>query len=202
MITKTSLLRIGFATAVLSLFAACGALEKEPAQKALATVEQAIGSINKDDVNKYLPGGLDEINGSFAALKGAFEKGEYKAVIEGVPALTSKVTALTDKLAEAKEVAEAKVKELTAKWSSLTGELPATIESISVKLVELGKSKLPKGVTKESVDAAKTGLTSLKDGWNAASTAFSGGKIEEAVAQADSLKAKAAEIAKSLGIAK
>jgi hypothetical protein len=177
-------------------------MQKEPAEKALAAVESAVGAINKEDVQKYLPGGLTDIESTLSTLKSSLASGDYKAVIAGAPALTAKVTELTGKLAEAKTAAEAKLKELTEKWTSLSSELPVTLQSIAAKVAELSKGKLPKGVTKETVESAKSGLAGLQQNWTDATSAFTGGKVQDALTQAEQIKTKAGEIMTSLGMSK
>ncbi len=196
----TSYLRLSALLVMATVLTACGAMQKEPAEKALAAVESAVGSINKDDVEKYLPGGLNDIDSSLASLKTSLTSGDYKAVIAGAPALTAKVSELTGKLAEAKAAAEAKLQELAGKWTSLSSELPGMLQAISGKVAELSKGKLPKGMSKEAVESAKTGLAGLQLSWTDASAAFTGGDMEGAVGKAEEIKGKAAEIMTSLGL--
>jgi hypothetical protein len=59
---------------------------------------------------------------------------------------------------------------------------------------------LPKGVSKDGLAAAKTGLASMKTVWSDASNAAAAGDFTAAVAKAQAMKAQAADIMKSLGM--
>src|SRR5207249_10698159 len=58
---------------------------------------------------------------------------------------------------------------------------------------------LPKGVTKEGLAAAKSGLDSLKSQWAEATSAATSGDYITAMAKAEGVKTKAAEMMRSLG---
>jgi hypothetical protein len=73
------------------------------------------------------------------------------------------------------------------------------VDEIAKRVETLSKTKhLPKGVTKDTLAAAKTGLDSLKSTWADAANASSSGDYTTAMAKAQSVKDKAAQIMKSL----
>jgi ribosomal protein L14E/L6E/L27E len=73
------------------------------------------------------------------------------------------------------------------------------VEEIAKRVEALSKTKkLPRGVSKDAVAAARTGLDSLKSTWADATNASSSGDYTTAMAKAEAVKDKAAAIMKSL----
>ena len=79
--------------------------------------------------------------------------------------------------------------------------MPKTIDAIESRVADLSKSQqLPKGVSKSSLAAAKSGMDSLKSMWSEASNASGSGDFSTAVSKAQAAKDKAAQIMRSLGM--
>lgn len=73
------------------------------------------------------------------------------------------------------------------------------VEEIARRVETLSRTKkLPRGVTKDSLAAAKTAVDSMKSSWADAANASSSGDYTTAMAKAEAVKSKAAEIMKSL----
>ena len=74
------------------------------------------------------------------------------------------------------------------------------VDDLAKRVEALSKGKLPKGVTKDAVAAAKSGLDSLKSTWGDATNASASGDYTTAMAKAQAVKDKATELMKSLGM--
>ena len=84
---------------------------KEPADVAIKAAETAVNA-TKAEAARIVPDQVKALDVSLAAAKEKFAKGDYKAALEEVTALTGKVN---DVLAAAK----AKKEEMTKKWMDL-----------------------------------------------------------------------------------
>jgi muramoyltetrapeptide carboxypeptidase LdcA involved in peptidoglycan recycling len=191
-------MKFKFVTALLAtlVLAAC-ANQMEPAQKALAEVESALQAVSAD-ASKYIPDQLGPVQQRLTELKAAFDKKDYKAVLAGAPALLTDAKALADSAAAKKTEF---TNQLNADWTSMSGSLPQAVAAIESRLGILSKSrKLPDGITKDTLATAQAGLDEAKSNWTAATAAFGAGNVEEAVAKASSVKARAEEIMSALGM--
>jgi hypothetical protein len=176
--------------------AAC-ASQMEPARKMLADVEAAVTAAGAD-AQQYVPEQAAAVQAKLAELKAAFDRRDYKAVIAGAPALLNEAKGLADAAAaKKKEVLEA----LGAEWTRLAAQVPQSISAVEARLAALAKErKLPPGVTKDGVAAAKSGLADAEAAWNSAKSAFGEGKVQAALDQAKSVEARLAEVAAKLGL--
>ena len=175
--------------------AACTNLQ-EPAKKVLADAETAIAATSAD-AEKYVPEQYATVTQKLTDMKAAFDKQDYKTIVSGGPGLLADVKALAEAAAAKKaEVLEA----LNKQWTSLATDLPAAVASIEAKLATFKKThKLPKGVTKDAVAGATSGVAEVKSAWTEATAAFGSGNIQGAIDKAKAVKAKAEEIAAKLG---
>jgi len=174
--------------------------QKGPAEQAVAGAETALAAV-RDDAQKYVPDRLQAVDAQLAALKDNLAKGDYRAALTGAPTVNSAIRSLKD-AAEAKKVdvgaALARAKDA---WGPLSTEVLRVVDETEKRVTALSKSHhLPKGVTKDRLAAAKSGVDSLKSMWNEASSASASGDFTTAVAKAQAVRDKAAEIMKSLGM--
>ncbi|MBK6672940.1 MAG: hypothetical protein IPG49_05420 [Proteobacteria bacterium] len=185
----------GALVASLLVLAACAG-QKGPATTAMTAAESALATI-KDDAAKYLPEELKGTEGTLASLKNSLEKGDYRAVLAGAPALMSNLDSLKAQVGAKLEEAKA----ATAEWAGYATDLPKMVEAIQSRVTTLSSSKkLPKGLDAAAVDTAKSGLASMQSTWADASAAFTGGNAIDAVAKAKAVKAKGEEVLKLLGM--
>jgi hypothetical protein len=186
------------AVLVAGLALAACASQQEPAKKLLSDVEAAITAAGAD-AQQYVPEQVAAANQKLGDLKAAFDKQDYQTVITGGPALLAEAKGLADAAAaKKKETLEA----LNSKWTALSASVPQQVAAIEARLATIAKTKkLPKGVTKDGVAAAKAGLGELQSGWSEATAAFGSGNVQAALDKAKGVKAKADEIAAALGVA-
>ncbi len=173
------------------LVASCS--DKGPADTALKAADQAVSSV-QGEAAKYAPDQFKSLSDSLAAAKDSFQKGDYTAAFNAAQAIPAKAT-------EVAQAARAKKGELTKSWADLSAAVPGLVEQVKAKLGSLEKmKKLPKGLDKAKVDEAKTAFEGVSKTWGDASDAFKAGKLADAVAKANDVKARVGDIAKSLGI--
>jgi len=186
--------------ALAAVFVVGCANQKAPAEQAVAGAETALAAV-RDDAQKYVPDQLQAVDSQLAALKDSLTKGDYKAVLTGAPTLNSAISSLKDAADAKKADAEAALAKAKDAWGPLNAEVPKMVEAIQSRITALSKSHhLPKGVTKDGLAAAKSGVDSLKSMWGEASNASASGDFTTAVSKAQAVKDKAAEIMKSLGL--
>ena len=187
------------ATLAAVLVVGC-ANQKAPAEQAVAGAETALAAV-RDDAQKYVPDQLQAVDSQLAALKDSLTKGDYKSVLTGAPTLNSAISSLKDAAEAKKADAEAALAKAKDAWGPLSAEVPKMVDAIQSRVTALSKSHhLPKGVTKDGLASAKSGVDSLKSMWSDASNASASGDFTTAVSKAQAAKDKAAEITKSLGM--
>jgi hypothetical protein len=177
------------------LVTGCGKMKNEATQ-ALTTLETSVSGL-KEEGMKYAPIAYQGVESTLATLKDSLAKEDYKSVLAGTPELTKAVDSLKTAIASGKEQFEA----ATAEWGSLAADVPKMVEAIQSRVDILSSSKkLPKNISQEAFDGAKSGLDSMKSMWSEATAAATDGKPGEAVEKAKAVKAKGAEVLANLGM--
>jgi hypothetical protein len=176
------------------------ASQKEPAEKALAQVESAVAAL-KEEAAKFAPEALKSVESTIAVAREKFAKGDYKAVLADAGALNSAVSELKETVEQKKAEAEVALARATEEWNSLSADVPKMVEAIQSRVDILGKSrKLPKNVSQEAFDAAKSGLETMKTSWSQATAAFASGDTVTAAAMANTVKQQGTEVLQLLGM--
>jgi hypothetical protein len=179
--------------ALLLSVIACGDGGKAAADAAIAASQSAFDSA-KVEAAKYAPDQVAEIDRALAAIKDVAAKGSYTQAIADAQGMASRIAALG-------EAAAAKKAALATQWTALSGGLPGVVDAIKSRVDMLSASRrLPAGLTADALAAAKTGLATLTQAWTDATAAFSSGDVMGAVAKAQTVKAKAAEVMQTLGM--
>ncbi len=174
--------------------------QKGPAEQAIAGAESALGAI-RDTAQKYVPDQLAQVDTQLASLKDAFGKCDYKTVVAGAPALTASINSLKEAAAAKASEAEAAMAKAKEEWASVSTDLPKMVAALQSRVDMLSKSHhLPAGVTKDTLASAKSGLDTIKSGWNEATAAATSGDFTTAMGKATRIKDQATELMKSLGM--
>ena len=177
---------------VSALVAGC-ASDKGPAEAALRAAEEAITAA-KGEAARYVPEQAKALETALAAAKDKLAKGDYRAALTEAQALPGKAKELA-------AAAAAKKAELTKAWEGVSAGMPRVVDAIKSRVDVLSQAKtLPATMTADKLGAAKTGLAELTQSWTAASEAFKGGNVPDALAKATAMKAKAAEVLGILGM--
>lgn len=183
------------ALAAVTLLVTGCARQKDDATKALTAIETSVASL-KEEGMKYAPVAYQGVESTLAMLKDSLAKEDYKAVLAGTPELNKAVDSLKTAIASGKEQFTA----ATAEWSSISTDVPKMVEAIQSRVDILSSSKkLPKNVSKDGLESAKSGLEWMKSTW-AEATAAAADKPAEAVEKAKAVKAKGAEVLAALGM--
>jgi hypothetical protein len=181
------------------LIVAC-ANQKAPAEQAIANAESALSAI-RDMAQKYVPDQVQAVQSQLDALKDSLTKGDYKAVVDGAPALMTAIGSLKDAATAKQAEVEAAAAKAKDAWGSLGTDVPKMVDAIQSRVDILSKSRhLPKGVTKDSLSAAQSGLASMKSAWSDASSAATSGDYATAASKAQAVKDQATQIMQSLGM--
>ena len=183
---------LGAVVVVLALAAACSS-QKDPADAAIKSAQSAYDAVSAQ-AQKYVPDQARSIQSSLTAAQDAFAKGDYQAALTQAQALPAQITALGSAIS-------AKKAELTTAWNGMSAGLPKMVDALKSRVEILTKSKgLPKGVTKDAVDGAKSGLAAVTQEWSDASAAATGGDLATAVSKANDVKTKVVAMMRSLNM--
>jgi ribonuclease D len=183
---------LGVAVLVGVLIMGC-ATDKGPAEAALAAAETAVNAAVAE-ASKYVPDQAKSLQAGLATVKEKFSKGDYAAA-------TSEATALAAKAKDVASAAAAKKTELTQTWESMSAGMPKVVEAIKGRVDTLSQSKkLPANMTADKLATAKSGLGEITQQWTAATEAYKGGSLTDAITKGTAVKAKAAEVLTLLGM--
>jgi len=187
--------------AVLAALAIAGcASQKGPAEQAVASAESALASV-RDMAQKYAPEQLGGVEAQLQSLKDSLAQGDYKGVLAAAPALTTAISSLKDTATAKQAEAEAALAKAKDAWGPMSADVPKMVDAIQSRVDILSKSHhLPKGVTKDSLQAAESGLSSMKSAWSDASNAASSGDFTTAMSKGQAVKDQATQIMQSLGM--
>jgi hypothetical protein len=129
-------------------------------------------------------------------MKSELADSDYKGVIAEVPGFNAQMKSLQEAVVSRRAVAAAAQNE----WDTLNVEVPKAVEAIQVRVDSLAGSRLPKEVTRENFEAAKTDLAAIKATWAEASAAATAGNTIEAADKGRTVATKADEIKSELGM--
>jgi predicted nucleic acid-binding Zn-ribbon protein len=181
--------------AAVGIVAAGCSSKEEPAKAAVASAETALAQV-RDDAARYAPEQLQAVDARVEGLKTSLAREEYKEVLAATPAVRTEVAALHDVVvARQTQVAAA-----TNEWESLKEEVPQLVKDIEVRVDALTGIRLPRDVSKENFEAAKSDLASIKSQWEEATAAFGAGDATAAADKGREVKSKAEEIKGKLAI--
>jgi hypothetical protein len=181
------------------LIAAC-ANQRGPAEQAVTAAESALTNI-RDMANRYAPDQLQAVDAQLNGVKDSLAKGDYKGVLAAMPALNTAISNLKDTATANQQQAEAASAKAKDAWGPLSSDVPKMVDAISSRVDILSKSHhLPKGVTKDTLAAAKSGLDSMKSAWSDASNAATSGDYTTAVSKGQAVRDQASQIMQSLGM--
>jgi hypothetical protein len=193
MLSRKRIGRLFLVSAALFVMASCTG-QKEPAQRLIAEIQATITAAS-GEAAKYIPGELEDVETKFAALKTAFDRKDYPAVVTGATAVLGAAQSLaTDAAAKKDEL----LKALNDKWTALAGSVPGYMTALQNRLDFLAKKVNKKAAAGIDLDAAKAGLTDAMSLWSKAQAAFAGGNMDEAVSTAQSVKAKVEAVAAAM----
>lgn len=179
--------------AAAMLVVGCGS--RSTAQSVIGQAEGAVGQV-REEAAITAPAELKTAEGTLAKMKASFEERDYKDVVAVVPQFNTELDALKAAVTSNQAVAAA----ATQEWTTLNAEVPPSIEAIQARVDSLKPAALPRDVTKEELETAKTELETLKTTWAEATAAAQAGHPVEAADKGRVVQAKAEELKNSLGM--
>jgi len=179
------------------LITACTNKYEQPAKDALASAEKSLTEA-RDEAKEFAQDELAQAEEAYARMKARYENKEYKDVAgDEASAFNQKMTALKDMVV----VRKTQITTATKQWEeSLSVEVPKKIEAIETRFKALKPNRLPKDVTKEAYESAKTSIETLKAEWAAAQAAHAEGRAIEATEKARAVQARAQEVSQQLAM--
>ena len=183
-----------FAFAALIGLAGC-ASQKEPAEKALASLEETLKA-SGPEVQQQLPDRYAEIETKVAAVRASMEQKDYGDVVTGA-------AEATDALKRA--VADSRVHRAQARaamedeWNALLKSMPPMIEAIDKKIAAQG-SKPPKGMEKDAWKQLVASYDAARDAWGATAAGMRKETFEASVKAGRDAKVTIAGIMETLGL--
>ncbi|MEO7773352.1 MAG: hypothetical protein ABIT36_09240 [Steroidobacteraceae bacterium] len=179
--------------AALVVVAGCAG-QKEPAEKALASVESSLAEV-KDDAVKFAKDQYDAVEAKIVDLRAKIEKKEYKEVVVAAPEVSRDVGSLKETVAAKKVEWETAAAAATEKWNAMGAEFPKLVAALQAKVDANAKRSRDKSPSGDSLM-----LDTVKNLWADATNLFTSGDASAAVAKADEARMKAEELATKLKV--
>jgi hypothetical protein len=176
------------------IMAGCGG-SRGTAQSVIGQADGALTSA-KEEAAVIAPEELKAAEATVAHMKQSFDARDYKVVIAEVPKFNDQLRTLKEAVAS-KQTAEAAA---AVEWSTLNEQVPKSVEEVQARVDSLKPAALPKDVTKEELETAKTELAAAKTTWEEATAAASAGHTSEAAEKGRTVLAKVEELKNSLGM--
>ncbi|HYX73122.1 MAG TPA: hypothetical protein VE819_00365 [Steroidobacteraceae bacterium] len=187
------------ATLAAVLLAACQN-QRAPAEQAVAAAESSLTNI-RDAASHYAPDQLQAVDAQLNSVKDSLSKGDYKGVLAAIPALNTAINSLRDTATAKQQEAAAANDKAKDAWGPMSTDVPKMVDALQSRVDILSKSHhLPKGVTKDSLTAAKTAVDSMKSAWSDASNAATSGDYATAVSKGQAVRDQASQVMHSLGM--
>ena len=179
---------------VVGMFmASCSSGKKTAATVAIQAAEDAYNAA-KIELMKYVPEQAKGVEDAISGAKASLDKHAYEEALAAAKAVPDKVTELT-------AAAAAKKVELTKSWQENSGGISKMLQTIRGKLTLWSIPKeMPRNLNKTKIKAARIGYEEAAAKWEEAKNAFAHGNLPNATAKADTVREKAVEIMRTLGI--
>jgi len=183
-----------FALAACIGLAGC-ASQKEPAEKALAAIEETLKT-SGEEIRQYLPDRATEIEAKVAELRASMEQKSYGDVVTGAATVTEDLKrAIADsRVARAKNRAA-----MEREWNELIESMPKLIESIDKKIAVQG-SKPPKGMEKDAWKQLVESYDAARNAWSATAAGMKRETFEASVKAGRDAKVTISGIGDQLGL--
>ena len=186
----------GIAAAAFAVVIAAGcASQQGKANKAITVADSALQSVSAD-AQAYVPDQYKALTDELATARTDLDAKNYADALTKAGEVSTKVGELPAAIETAKT-------QLAASWQTMSDSVPTMVKALQARVDELSKARrLPTGVDKAQLDAAKGSLSQLTASWTQAEDAYKNGKLAEAVAMASDVKGKAGETMSTLGMKK
>ncbi len=171
---------------------------KEPAAAALADANAALQKV-APEATQYAPTEYAALNEQVTAMKAAFDRQDYQAVLNTVRKLAPSLHMLAETVSARKREAGIALKE---QWVGLLRDAPTALSAAASRVADLNKThRLPKGVSKDTLAGAGAVVDAAKQDWSEAQSAHQAGNLQDAVAKGKAAQEKLGALMTSLGTA-
>jgi len=193
--TKGSKAFLGAALAALLLGLAGCASQKEPAEQAMAALEQKFQESGAE-IQKYLPERHAELSNSIAGLRDAMTQEDYGDVVKGAAEAQANLKrAIADsRVARAQSIAA-----MESEWDELVKTMPQMIAAMDKK-ISSQRGRPPEGMTRDGWKQTIADYDAARDAWTKAASEMTRANFEQSVLAARDAKAKIAGMMESLGV--
>ena len=179
--------------AAAMMIAGCGS--RSTAQNVVGQADGAVSKL-REEAAVIAPDELKVTESTLAHMKSNFDDRNYKVVVADVPKFNEQMKTLEDAIASKQTAAAAAQTE----WATLNEEVPKAVEEVQARVDSLKPNALPKDVTQDELDTAKTELEAAKATWADAIAAATAGNPVEATDKARIVAAKVEELKNTLGM--
>lgn len=179
--------------AAITLIAGCES--KGDAQFVLSQAQAAMEK-TRSEAAVTNPEELKPVEATLAHMQQSFDKHDYKAVKADVPQFNDQYKTL----AAAMDAKQAENAATIQEWANLNTEVPKSVDAVQARVDTLKPNALPKGVTKQGLETAKTDLEAAKVTWAEATKAADAGNPAEARDKARIVQAKMEELKTTLAM--
>jgi chromosome segregation ATPase len=179
--------------AAAMMIAGCGS--RSTAQNVVGQADGAVSKL-REEAAVIAPDELKVTESTLAHMKSNFDDRNYKVVVADVPKFNEQMKTLEDAIASKQTAAAAAQTE----WATLNEEVPKAVEEVQARVDSLKPNALPKDVTQDELDTAKTELEAAKATWAEAIAASTAGNPVEATDKARIVAAKVEELKNTLGM--
>lgn len=186
-------LTAAFAALLLAL-AGC-ASQKEPAEQAMAALEQKFQESGAE-IQKYLPERHAELSKSIADLRDAMAQEDYGDVVTGAGAAQA---SLKRAIADSRVARAQSIAAMESEWDELAKTMPQMIAAMDKK-ISSQRGRPPEGMTRDEWKQTIADYDAARDAWTKAASGMTRANFEESVLAARDAKAKIAGIMESLGV--
>lgn len=193
--TKGSKAFLGAALAALLLSVAGCASQKEPAEQAMAALEQKFEESGAE-IQKHLPERHAELSQSIAGLRDAMTQEDYGDVVKGAAAAQA---SLKRAIADSRVARAQSIAAMETEWDELAKTMPQMIAAMDKK-ISAQRGRPPEGMTRDQWKQAIADYDAARDAWTKAASEMTRANFEESVLAARNAKAKIAGMMESLGV--
>ena len=180
--------------AAAMMIAGCGG-SRGTAQNVVGQAEAGFNKA-KEEAAVIAPDELKAAETTLAHMKQNLDERNYKVVVADVPQFNAQMKTVHEAVASKQTVEAAAAVE----WSTLNEQVPKSVQEVQARVESLKPAALPKDVTKEELETAKTELETAKATWAEATAAASAGHTSEAAEKGRTVLAKVEELKNSLGM--
>jgi hypothetical protein len=185
-------MRALLAALTLVLLVACGSAAA-PARQALADIAGTL-SVFGGEAALREPAQYAQVEERLGELRARYDRGEFRAVVAGAPAVRAAVSALRARVDADRAAALAGQ---NAEWAHYAAVLPDQFAAIERRLAQVAPAR-PHAPSRAADDEAQRGVRAAVALWSKAQSAFASGNLAEALQAAHDVQERADALQASL----